>query len=564
VKKWLAIALLAAGVALVWWVSASSAPRESAPLEPLQPVDGPIAPAAALESTRAVESVPNDAVREVANAVVRSQGIHLFGSIRRADGDELVARGVSVRLLDERADDRPTRVRDDLVYSYTGLRPGRVWLSVEASGCCRRNIAIDLAESEPERRVDVELAAQTRIDVRMVTATGEPIASASSIAIDESNVPVTALDFYATLAPIDDLVRATRDLGPFILGTTFVPRGSPSRFQQGYSQFDEDPRRHAFPRKTSSERNDVREGCVAYVETDRPLPLWVSVLDGSTVLSSQLVPTGATEVTFAIRPGSDMARSCRVRVTIINETTRAPVAGATVWLGNPPPGRMRVEGPTLTDANGNFEFGSVRVGWNELNVAMTGFEPLMQRVELTDCPTHNIGLISLREAVSIAGRMVDESNHAIVASVEAVPFGPFDEARRSPEAISANSSGPGFFQFTTVGRGRNVVSVRCVNWISRPVIVDTTAGPVKDLVLRCVGPSKVAIFVPATAPSDTVLRLETDDGLPVFEDFTLARERIDVAVAKGKCVLRLGRGKERILERAFEVRGEGLTLDLTR
>ena len=563
-KKWLAIALLAAGVALVWWVNASSAPRRSAPLEPLRPVDAPNTPADSLEVGNEVAHVPSDAIREPTNASIRREGIHLFGSIRRGDGHEILARSVTVRLLDDRADDRPTRVRDDLVYSYTGLRPGRVWLSVETSGCCQRNIAIDLTENEPERRVDVELAAQTRIDVRMVTATGESLASSFSIGVGDGDVPVSALDFYASLAPIGDVFRATTNLDRFIVSKTFVPGGSHIRPRAGFTSFDEDPQRRAAPQNVPWERNDVREGCVAYIESDRPLPLWVSMLDGSTVLSSQLVPRDATEVTFVIGTGSGMARWCRVRVTVVDEATRAPIAGAQVWFGSPLPRRTRVEGAVVTDANGNFELGPVNVGWNELNVAMNGFEPLTQQVEITDAPTHNLGLISLREAVTIEGKALDENGRGIVGHIESVPFRPLDEARWSPEPTWATMSGPGVFKFTTVGRGRNLVSARCANWMSRPIVVDTTAGPVKDLVLRCAAPSKVAIFVPTTTASDAVLRLETDDGLPVFEDFTLARERIDVSVAKGKYVLRLGRGKERILERAFEVRGEGLTLDLTR
>lgn len=587
--KSLVIAVLVALAALVWWAtSASRLERTRAPLELVGHEDASNAPAAPLGSVRELADVSSESIRKEASSVVRGAGIHLFGSISREDGHDVSANSVAIRLLDDRANDLPTRLKADSTYSYTGLRAGHVWLNIDAIDACAQSLAIDLRANETERRVDVVLASRARIKVRCVTPGGKRLSRSSSVTLRGEPTYVRELEFIASTS---ELLASSIRPKPIELGivtSLAYARCGPVETGDEFGDIGYSGEPRVGNLEIGPESSNVPDGYVAVLECNRSLPLWISAVRGMNVLTSQLVPLNASEVVYVLGANDIGVRRSLVRLTILDDVTREPVVGAFVDFQSrrarmkpTPPSASSDNEPTesdplglgpepeplfssITDDHGNVQLDGVRVGWNEMYVTDPRFEYLTQWIDVGDSRQQDLGSIALRPRMTIEGRMVDENENEIVGAIASVRYDATESSRRPPAPVQTPGFGPGVFKLEKIGRGRNIVWVRCANWVSRPIVVDTSTGPVKDVVLHCAPPAKVAILVPPTIASDAVVRVETDDGLPVFDEFKSARERIDVTLAKGKYVVRIRRGKERIVDRAFEVRGDGLTVDLTR
>ncbi|MEO6710621.1 MAG: hypothetical protein ABIP42_13660, partial [Planctomycetota bacterium] len=284
------------------------------------------------------------------------------------------------------------------------LPPGRCAVRVEARGYVHREQSI-LVE---ERRAGVREQGQ-QLPGQHERLVMWPIAKewVAVVLLTHDGRPFTALAQDLGLEP----KRLFFDV--FAVRTQLSPPGDPGNPPEATAGRFHAPNGYVV---------DLPGGVIGWLELARDPPVWagLSVL-GSTV-GWELIRPGDTQIAFEIDPTILDARCARLRLRVLDASTRAPSTDARVTLrADKSPHRRPDQEKLAPGPDGRVEFERVLPGRYELEVTR-GEDLEQRRVELAEQQVLDLGDLLLQRNGSIELLVVDAEGAPISAFIEIAPL----------------------------------------------------------------------------------------------------------------------------------------------
>lgn len=349
------------------------------------------APVRSSESPKAPDATTADA---------RGGLARLYGVIHPDPSREgLLDEELSVSAIDELGARVTAHANAQGEYSIGELRPGLYWVRASSRRDGDAHAQVELAPSERERRLDLELTLPFEVWVKVIDQHGAP--------------PKVGLGLLAV---------ATRERpGEWIDEV----RGSfNNRF--GVGQYWQNG-------LASERRGDEYLGRVILHSAP---PVWISLLSFQRVIATREVHAGEQEVVFELTEDTLAATRGGLRARFVSAQTREPLALAGVSLHNV---GMRM---TKLDVDGRLEAPELSPGWCAVRVNARGLERSELSVRIEPGVVTDLGEIELQPERTIRGVVVDEdgaglnltvSHYALdPATLERVP----DDARYAARSSS--------------------------------------------------------------------------------------------------------------------------------
>jgi len=505
--RWLILALVLVAVGAAWWLLTGDPTRGAEPRSGAADTRSGaalVAPAGQPLPADSRAAPVRDAVREpLADAtplvLPPSQpaarydaadpvGLLVYGAVYDPDGRPLDGEKYVV-LLREDGERRSARLEHGS-YAAPGLSPGRWTLTAGDQGCLPYEQALELLPEVPMLRVDVHLQRALTLCVKVLDPSGAPL--------------------WDTL-PGDAWSRPRFG----VLATPDAPPGSVQ--PTGSRLVDRNAHGTWISRLELWGDRQVAAGCDGMLDLKSALPLWVNLLHRHVVLDSQLVPAGAGEVVFVLRPEQVEGTFGSVRVQVVDAASGAPVEGARVELSD-----FQSSGVgKLVDAQGVVHSEHLPPGLLDMMVSADGYEHVWNTVLLGPGEHKDLGRLPLDAAASIRGRVVDSQGNPRSMGISYVRADWWHDPVAQQPRISAKSSAEGDFSIGSLGRARYSV------WIldregglgCRPVFVDTTAGDVEGVTLVVDAMSEVVFRTSWPAVQSHEVTLLDASGFALWRSF---------------------------------------------
>ena len=329
--------------------------------------------------------------------------------------------------------------------------------------------------------------------------------------------------------PIDDL-----DLGLFVseespgLRLASSERGGVVRLGATHRRAFDDSLKSWFDRRSDPDRFDTP------VEVSAPGPAWISFCVGPDVLAGAAAP-GPGKMLELVVPVDRLPKRVVATLRVVDQATGTPIVGARAGLRAP-----GTFGPAASesDAEGVVRIDGVQSGRRWLTVLASGYQWLQHEIVVPDTGREvDLGTLALSCVTAIRGHLVGPACAAV--EVHAFPLERFDATRDLRRSFAARPDAPGYaFEFRGLGRERYLLRLEGGEAAARPLVVDASRGDVGGVELVCERGNEVR-FEFAEPLADGLLRVETDDGLPVLErDLARARE-IAVRLVPGRYAWRI-------------------------
>jgi hypothetical protein len=262
-------------------------------------------------------------------------------------------------------------------------------------------------------------------------------------------------------------------------------------------------------------------GFEAKIEVPDPRPFFLSVCSGHHVLGSREVRSGEDSVRVQITPERLNFQRANAVVKVIDAISGAPIAQAEAALTVEDRPGFPIE---LADEEGMIHFEQVICGPRFLTITAPGYEDVHEEVAIEPIREVDLGTRRLPAATWISGRVIADG-----AAGEGVVMRAQFLARLDPDAFADRpatntSRADGSFRIDSVAHGKQLVRVADKHWAAPPIVVDTTSGPVEDLVLHA-SRSADARFWFDVPPPESTLWITDFQPLPVFEK-ALSRDRV--------------------------------------
>jgi len=419
--------------------------RERAPEEPVASAISP------REAEPPASATPTDAL----------VGCVLHGRVRTTDGRAFAGWKPYVSATDSAGLRRHTEVSGEGHYALAGLAPGRWSLSYGGTGFRLGREELELARSEPIVRRDLTLEPSPLLEVRVLTPEGETFWKAQrargAAGLRTPDGPIAV----ATLEPPGATIEEARDadqnpvgVGSFWTHGPLVDAAGPG--VHGVLELQADP------------------------------PLFVSLVVGARVVSTQPVAAGERAVTFVVRLEDLLEQLAQVTMRFVADDTGAPLTGE-VWLDSRTTFNVREGTWTATLLPGKHSFFLWAQGY-----ARVPFEIEPQPGQELD-----LGEQRIPRELTIAGRLLDADGRPVVGRLE---IGLRDAAGKlriqDDWMYESDASGafliygllPGRYVVRTVGDDQVVFPHRDeppTEWVTGNVEVSTLGGSVTGLELRC-------------------------------------------------------------------------------
>ncbi len=463
----LAAAALCVAVALLvaWWFRGDDASHGSASPRPSivdavratpqlalsepAPVVTPLEPSGA-----SMANAEADMTRVEAPLAAAITNVTVYGYVRpdprRA---ALVDDEVYVALTDIDGRRWNARCGSDGAYSISGLTPGEYWLRAGSvlDGQARRRTRLD--GTQDAQRIDLELALQREVWIRVVDTQGEPLELALTL------VPV------ATLAPPGEWFDEVR-------GSLNNPFGVGSFYRNGFA---------------GERRSKHYLGWVSIQSDD---PVWVSLVRYQRVLAS-VQHDGEAELEFIVDPQLEQARSCGLRARFIDARTQTPLAGANFSLEST---GMRM---SALDEDGGLSVERLDPGLYCVRVSRAGLEGFERRLRLEPGEVRDLGEVMLAPERWIAGVVQAPSGPAAQIEVHYVVL---DELTGEPQWQSGlrmtRTGADGSFRIAQLTAQRYQLSIERPGdgLASRRTFVDLRSGPADDVRLELVAGAPLVVW----------------------------------------------------------------------
>ena len=351
-------------------------------------------------------------------------------------------------------------------YSVSGMRTGRWFVEASADGFLSSESWMQFDDRAPRVQRDFQLERSVRLLVRVLTPEGRPFHEVDQERAGGRWIPLIPV---ATREPPSAafLTHHGNWQQRFDVGRLgdHVPSGPP--------------------------------GAVAELEVLEPLPVHVSLLLYQEVLATQVANPGQEEVVFVLDVDETARHLGGFVLTLVDSQSGAPLSEATVVVGQ----SAGVMQPGKTVSSGQFQLLDLPPGRYDVHIQARDHASERLWIELP--PGSKVErTIALAPEVLIQGRVVDELGQPLSPKIQVAPVpAPGELTANSDRAFQVgrrSAKGDGTFELKDVPAGRWLLQfddlrdpTRSTSRMSANVVVDTTSGPVTDLVVRAIPTGKL-------------------------------------------------------------------------
>ncbi len=422
-------------------------------------------------------------------------------------------------------------------YVFDAVEPGQYVLEFRKPGFKHADVEVTLRSSEPEHRQDIRVEDAWTIALHIVTPEGE--------------------DFRSAIAK----ARIGFHMQPAILTTTDPPGDhlAPSmlldRTNQGLSL-------SATPNLEITETRDER----IYVLVEPPV--YVSVLLRDQVLATQHVQDRVGELTFVLDIARFRSLLGGITVRLVDGDTGLPPTEAGVCLTTD----QSMESETRPDEQGVVRFQDRTPGLYEMHARAKGFAREIRKVEIARGATVDLGTITFVRGVGVRGRCVDRDGTPRRVPAGLVPLSDGPGESRSTMSYLVRIDEQGTFELKSLPAGRYALRVTSSlpgvtdstesGWSAVPLLVDTTHGPVENVVLVVQRPTAVTLRPVGDAGDGLRFHVRTPEGLSCTTGTFAGAEPQRIELAPGEYALRLDRGEKFLRDVPFTVASEPVLVDV--
>jgi Carboxypeptidase regulatory-like domain len=385
----------------------------------------------------------------LALGIEEPDGIHsiVWGTVR--DQDQAPIAEAYVSFTDRLGERIVGQTDTEGHYSVSGMRTGRWFVGASADGFLPVESWMQFDDRAPRVQLDFQLDRSVHLIVRVLTPDGRPFQEAAQEQQRGRWIPLipVATDESPSV-PLIHFGSWQERIGAGRLGNN-VPAGPP--------------------------------GVVAEIELLEALPLYVSLLIGQQVLMTQVVSAGQDEIVFTLSVDEARRHLGEFVLTMVDSETGTPIAGSSVMAGQ----SSAVFGGKTTDATGRFELRGQTPGRYDFYIRAPDHAserlwielPAGAKVERT---------LALSRTARIQGRVVNEAGQPWGAEIDLRPVPePGECPAAAQEAFHVQRGTKGdTFDLKDVAPGRWLLQFHDAQRMSANVIVDTTSGPVTDLIVR--------------------------------------------------------------------------------
>ena len=454
-------------IAMQWLTSGTTAVAGDRPAASVVRTENPIAAAAARPANGDVPaSAPTErhtAAEQVpAIAAGDAIGIVVSGTIRSSDGK--LVEGARVYVYRDR-EGRSGNGAGPGCYAVAGLQPGEWTLTCRADGYAPHEAACVL-DDRAFQRVDIVLQTSYVVRVKVQDSNGKSIA--------------------------DELQQKSMWGLPYVVATEVPLAGDlPPTEQSRLIRFGLGEWSSVDGMSGSPDPKLLEQGYCGELRMNRAPPAYASLLLRTTLLQSQRIESGQTELVFTIEAKDVLAKHGTVKLRLLDGTTGAPITDAPVNVRTAQGGGSHAK----TDADGRAVIENVvpGIGMLESHRRSQASEGLFRYVRVPAGGTLDLGDVVLTPAEKITGVVVDaDGKPANGASVQWTEL----DCRTFPQPLvdyrGTGADADGKFQLL-LGRHRHVVFASLQDGRFGFTSVDATAGAPTAVTITLGHPTKVAL-----------------------------------------------------------------------
>jgi hypothetical protein len=436
----------------------------------------------------------------------------------------------TVQIIGDKFDVRLAPIDDDGNYSFDRVPAGQWQLSVHDGTRIAHYATVELAADEREHRYDAVVKPERRICIRMLTPDGGDLSEA--LAADSTlRLPITI-----------DVVATHQAIGPIW-----------ERVQSFHSAPMHVSLRASYaPARLNPSSDESKAGCSGVLVTDQQPPLFVSLVLHDFVLGSLPAPEGAQSLTFVVDPDIVKRNVGTVRLRLVDPLGGSLPEDCSVMLRDQ--WMEKRAGEIAVD--GQIEFTGLTPGVMTLSIRADGCEDVDQRVEVAPASVIDLGTMPLRRWCKIVARVLDPDGKPRSVFFNAFALERFEmEREKSVSRCFRSDASDGELVIDTLGRGKHLLRTLDDNW-GAMVVVDTTDGDVRGVVVHLARKVGVTVRLPIEAPTSASWRVTVRAELPVMEMRAQSSSVLPLRLVPGSYTLRLMQGGDELARLPFNVGSE--------
>jgi len=413
--------------------------------------------------------------------------------------------------------------------------PGTWWLAAGAPAYAGFERRLELAAADSPLHLDVELAPEPWVGVRLIDPRGSPI-----------DFEALGWTWESGLVP----VATSEPPGPTVdLQSSRNERNGVGNFWQAYAyRFVELP----------------ADAWGVVILHEEP-PLFLSLAWNGVVLDTRPIERSGVvlDLTLDVAPLPGLLSSLRMR--LVDADTGSPLPGSVI-----PQGPRSLQLPRQVGPDGRLELKEIEPGSWALRITSPDHELRLVTLDLAPGETRELGDVALHPAVAVQGHVLgltpERRAEVRVGRFTADGALAFDDTwLRSCEPdgrllLDDLPAGTWVLQAALEAEPRGLVSDPVA--MSPNVLVDTTRGPVDDVELQLVPVSHVTVRWDGPHGPQLRLLLLDERGWERRRGWVRRQAPERVALPPGRWTVRVLDGDALVAERTFDLGLEPLTLDL--
>jgi hypothetical protein len=513
--------------------------------------------------------------------------IRLFGSILDSRDRSPINGDSRVRIDDEQWEERTQSEKIHAGYEFVDLHPG-VWeLTVEVAGfqTSRTNVLLD--RDEKEKRVDLVLLPPYVVKVR-VEAAGQELLQMTPIgdtlrftgirrdislaaSTSDERMSVWSSPEFLDLQVVPTLLEPGRwidgdsekqsRIGRFVARVTTSPDGTHREIARlralGYTT-ESDRALTRLP--DGSSLSELPQPYCGILELSEPPPAFASLVLHDCVLRTAPIPAGADDVSFSLSREELRKLLGRVRLKVVDADTDASPERLSVRIDQTEFGANG----TFRAADGADMFANLLPGPAILSINAPERESVLERILVHPGTTTDLGTYRLQRFTTIVAKVLDDQGEPASALFNVFPSDKYESTRTTLAKRFFRSNHDGVLKIDSIGHGPYLIVAHDENWISTPMLADTTFRQKDFLEIRVSKGMDVALRLRADPPLNGRLAIRTKAGLSVADRACRSRDAMHFRLAPGNYSVELYDGETWLWSEGLAVGAEPIRSYLPR
>jgi RNA polymerase sigma factor (sigma-70 family) len=462
-------------------------------------------------------------------------GILVYGAVRQRDGAP--TRGqASVRLLSSQGREFSAQADEQGGFAFTGLTSGDWRLSASLTGYRTQNLALQLADDQAVRRIDLALEGRVRIPVRFRTPEGRRLRDV----LKEKSVGKNRIFGFALSAIASEHAIAGKVPGRSLSGF--------ERFELGeFSVTGDRDSPGARPSQPTEADGEL-------IVEDR-FPMFTSATWHGFVLECRRCESAPEELDFVIQPDQVLNLIGGFRVTILGADDHQPLNAS--WFTLIERGRTM---SLTSDAHekGVIECKELPPGTYQFALECMEHEPLTELVDVEPGEVRDLGSRELAGAQGFTVEVFDSAGHPL-SGVEFCYSSERDDAGGRPyepyRAVDSDSRGRVSGEY---GPNARWLIAHDRKWTAPPLLLG--GGQRQRLVMQS-GSEFVAVLG-QTIPADALLVVRDRERICVASEAAEPCGVVRMRLPPGHYEIELATFDGTLLKKSIELGEKALVIDL--